>query len=62
MSDDDIPPMDVPAMLQSLDPMSRQELVERILWAVDGYRFGYLTRAGTIIRITELIDANAETR
>ena len=52
--------VDVPAMLQSLDPMPRQELIERILWAMDGYRFGYLSRAGAIIKITELVDANAE--
>ena len=47
-------------VLQSLEPMSRDELLERLLWAVDGYRFGYLTRAGAIVRITELIDANAQ--
>jgi hypothetical protein len=36
--------------------MTRDELVERLLWAVDGYRFKYLSRAEMINRITRLID------
>ena len=40
--------------------MQRQELVERILWAVDGYRFEYMSRAEMINRITELIDKHPE--
>lgn len=30
------------------------------MWAVDGYRFEYLSRTEIINRITELIDAHPE--
>ena len=40
--------------------MTRQQLIERILWAVDGYRFDYLTRVEMLGRITKLIDENLD--
>ena len=40
--------------------MTRQELVERILWAVDGWRFEYLSRAEMLNRINEAIDRDQE--
>lgn len=40
--------------------MTREELIERILWAVDGYRFKALSRAEMINLITKVIDENPE--
>lgn len=37
--------------------MTRQELLDRLVWVVDGYRFEYLSRAEMINRITELFDS-----
>lgn len=36
--------------------MTREELLERIMWAVDGWRFGFLTQPEMVARITELME------
>lgn len=38
--------------------MTRAELIERILFAVDGYRFGEWSLADAGARITKLIEQN----
>jgi hypothetical protein len=38
----------------------RDELLERLLWLVDGYRFKYLDRTEMISRLIRLIDDNPE--
>jgi hypothetical protein len=38
--------------------MTREQLLERLLWVVDGYRFEYLSRTEMLARLIELIDAN----
>lgn len=38
--------------------MTRQQIIERILFAVDGYRFGEWSLADAVARITRLIEAN----
>lgn len=40
--------------------MTRQELIGRILWVVDGYRYDYVSRADLINRLTDLIDNHTE--
>lgn len=40
--------------------MTRAELVERIMFAVDGYRFGEWSLADAGARILKLIEANPE--
>lgn len=40
--------------------MTREQLLERVLWVVDGYRFEYLSRTEMVSAIVKLIDANAE--
>lgn len=38
--------------------MTREELIERILWLVDGYRFGEWSIADAGGRIAKLIEQN----
>lgn len=40
--------------------MTRAELVERIMWLVDGYRFGGWSIVETGARIAGLIEANSQ--
>jgi hypothetical protein len=40
--------------------MTRSELVERIMFAVDGYRFGEWSIIDAVERITKLIEQNPE--
>ena len=36
--------------------MTQSELVERIMWAVDGYRFGYFDLAEMSARVIAMIE------
>ena len=40
--------------------MTRQQLIERILFAVDGYRFSEWPLSDAVARITDVIEANPQ--
>ena len=43
-----------------MSPLTQSELLERIIWVVDGYRLGYFDMVEVVARVGNLIEDNPE--
>lgn len=46
---------------EPLMSMTEQDMMDRILWFVDGYRYGYTTLDEVMAQIMDIVNANRET-